>query len=45
MQLIIFYTSTSLEKAGLGETLEHIKQYYKRFLKQDTETLIREILG
>jgi hypothetical protein len=45
MQLIIFYTSASLEKAGLGETLERIKQYYKRFLKQDTETPIGEILG
>jgi hypothetical protein len=33
MQLIIFYTSTSLEKTRLGEILERIKQYYKRFLK------------
>jgi superfamily II DNA or RNA helicase len=45
VQLIIFHTSASLEKAGLGETLERIEQYCGRFLKQDTETPMGEILG
>jgi superfamily II DNA or RNA helicase len=45
VQLIIFHASASLEKAGLGETLERIEQYCGRFLKQDTETPMGEILG
>jgi len=45
VQLIIFHTSARLEKAELGSTLEHIKQYCGQFLKQDTETPMGEILG
>ncbi|KUJ14609.1 uncharacterized protein LY89DRAFT_720881 [Mollisia scopiformis] len=44
-QLIIFHTSAYLEKAELGDTLERIKQYCGKFLKQDTKTPIGEILG
>jgi hypothetical protein len=45
MQLIIFHTSAYLEKAEQGDTLEYIEQYYRQFLKQDTETPMGEILG
>jgi hypothetical protein len=45
IQLIIFHASAGLEKAELGDTLERIKQYCGRFLKQDTETPMGEILG
>ncbi|KAG4436740.1 hypothetical protein IFR05_007794 [Cadophora sp. M221] len=34
-----------LKKAKQSETLERIKQYCGQFLKQDTETLMGEILG
>ena len=34
-----------MEKAELGSTLERIEQYCERFLKQDTETPMGEILG
>lgn len=44
-QLIIFHASACLEKAELSNTLERIKQYCGKFLKQDTKTPIGEILG
>ena len=44
-QLIIFHASACLEKAELGDTLERIEQYCGKFLKQDTETPMGEILG
>ncbi len=34
-----------MEKAELGNTLELIEQYCGRFLRQDTETPMGEILG
>jgi hypothetical protein len=45
VQLIIFHASACLEKAELGNTLELIEQYCGRFLRQDTETPMGEILG
>jgi superfamily II DNA or RNA helicase len=45
VQLLIFYASASAEKAGLGCTLERIEQRCARFLRQDTETPMGEILG
>jgi hypothetical protein len=45
VQLMIFYASVSLEKAGHGNTLDLIKGYYKRFLQPETETPMGEILG
>ncbi|TVY58671.1 hypothetical protein LSUE1_G008814, partial [Lachnellula suecica] len=45
IQLLIFYTSVSLEKASYKNILDFIKAYYKRFLRPETETLISEILG
>ncbi len=45
VQLIIFHASVCLEKAELGSTLERIEQYCERFLRQDTETPMGEILG
>ncbi|KAG4427988.1 hypothetical protein IFR05_016528, partial [Cadophora sp. M221] len=44
-QLIIFHASACLEKAELGDTLERIEQYCGKFLKQNTETPMGEILG
>ena len=45
VQLIIFYTSVSLEKASYRNTLDLIKGYYERFLQPESETPIGEILG
>ena len=45
MQLIIFYISASLEKAGYKSILDLIKDYCRRFLQPEAETPIGEILG
>jgi hypothetical protein len=44
VQLLIFHTSVCLEKEELGNILECIEQYCEQFLRQDTETLMGEIL-
>ena len=45
VQLLIFHASACSEKSGRGDTLRRIEAYCERFLRQDTETPMGEILG
>jgi hypothetical protein len=45
VQLLVFHASARWEKQGLGDTLGRIEHYCERFMRQDTETPVGEILG
>jgi Orsellinic acid/F9775 biosynthesis cluster protein D/Helicase conserved C-terminal domain len=45
VQLIIFYACARREKSSQRDTLSSIEEHCEKFLKQDTETPMGEILG